>query len=453
MIRGKRRRLHPCAGVHSRLAARVEDLEAQLRRARRAERARRLESERLNEQLQVLQRAMATTSEGITISDARRADMPLIYVNEGFVRLTGYSRQEVLHRNCRFLQGPDTPPEEVDKIRAALNEGRQYTGELLNYRKDGSPFWNRISLTPLRNSQGKVTHYVGVQSDITERVQAEKSVRDALTLLESVNQQLTGANRRMKRELAAAAKMQQALLPDRVPETPTVRFHWKLIPCEELAGDILNIFRLDADHVGIYLLDVTGHGVAAALLAVSASRMLSPVGNVETLPCEANHEESHSYRLLEPAEVANNLNRIFPWEPESGQFFTLIYGVLNLRRLTFRYVSAGHPPPIHLKVSGDAVLPRGKGLPIGLSETPYEEQVIQMTPGDRLWIYSDGVTETANQNHEAFGNNRLLDTLRRQAETPLEKGMEALLAELRAWRGNRPLEDDISLVAVDARTA
>lgn len=451
---GKRAwRQYPSAVGHARLIAHVEKLEAQLRRLQREERARRLESERLNDQLQVLQRAMAISSEGITISDARRGDMPLIYVNAGFERLTGYSRQEVLNRNCRFLQGPDTPPEEVAKIRAALKEGRQYTGELLNYRKDGTPFWNRISLTPLRNREGRITHYVGVQSDITERVQAEQSVRDALSLLESVNRQLTSANRRMKRELAAAAKIQQALLPDRVPDTPTARFQWKLVPCEELAGDIVNIFRLDADHVGIYLLDVTGHGVAAALLAVSVSRMLSPFGNVGFLPCEANQEDGRKYRLLEPAEVADNLNRIFAWDPDAGQFFTLIYGVLDLRSLTFRYVSAGHPPPIHINASGDAVLPRGNGLPIGLSETPYEEQVIQLAPGDRMWLYSDGLTETANPNQEAFGNARLLETLRRKAAAPLEEGLETLLAELRAWRGDRPFDDDISLVAVEARTA
>lgn len=445
------RRQRSRAGVHARLASRVAELEARLQRARRREQKRHVENERLNAELRLLERAMAASSEGITISDARRNDIPLIYVNAGFVEMTGYARDEALNRNCRFLQGPDTPPEQVDTMRAALKEGRAYTGEVLNYRKDGTPFWNRISLTPLRNAKGGITHFVGVQSDITERVQAEQSVRDALTLLESVNEKLTSANRRMKRELASAAKVQQALLPDRLPETSRARFLWKLVPCEELAGDILNIFRLDADHVGIYLLDVTGHGVAAALLAVSASRMLSPVGNAASLPCEADNGAERMHRLLEPAEVADNLNRIFAWDSDSAQFFTLIYGILDLRDYSFRYVSAGHPPPIHIRAGGEADLPRGQGLPIGLSEMPYAEQVIHLAPGDRLWLYSDGVTEAVNSSHEAFGNARLLQSLRQWQTAPLEAGLEGLVSDLRAWRGRRSFEDDLSLVALEIK--
>jgi PAS domain S-box-containing protein len=112
---------------------------------------------------------MAAAAEGIVISDANQPGNPLIYVNDGFARLTGYSRGEALGRNCHFLQGQDTDPAALEQIRVSLRERRDCLVELLNYRKDGTPFWNRLSITPLQDVQGRLTHFVGVQSDITAR--------------------------------------------------------------------------------------------------------------------------------------------------------------------------------------------------------------------------------------------------------------------------------------------
>ncbi len=131
------------------------------------------------EQLFLLERAISVTAEGICISSMLEPDEPLIYVNSGFEELTGYAREEVLGYNCRFLQGPDTDPAAVAAIRAALRGGQPLTLELLNYRKDGRPFWNRLSLTPLHNEAGVLTHYIGVQTDVTERRQAEAAMSES----------------------------------------------------------------------------------------------------------------------------------------------------------------------------------------------------------------------------------------------------------------------------------
>ena len=102
------------------------------------------------DQLALKDRALDVAAEGVTIADARLPDRPLIYVNEGFERVTGYPAAEVLGRNCRFLQGPDTDPAAVAEIRAAVAGERECVVEILNYRKDGTPFWNRLSITPGR---------------------------------------------------------------------------------------------------------------------------------------------------------------------------------------------------------------------------------------------------------------------------------------------------------------
>jgi PAS domain S-box-containing protein len=105
---------------------------------------------------------------GVTIADANADDEPLIYVNDAFCDLTGYAREKAVGRNCRFLQGPDTREEPVAEMRAAIDAERPVTVTLRNYRRDGSLFWNRITVSPVRDAAGEVTHFLGFQEDVTE---------------------------------------------------------------------------------------------------------------------------------------------------------------------------------------------------------------------------------------------------------------------------------------------
>ena len=123
---------------------------------------------------------MDATPTGISVADAIREDEPLIYVNDEFVELTGYSRGETIGRNCRFLQGEETNEETVAEIRAAIDAEEPITAELRNYRKDGSMFWNRLSIKPVRDESGTVTHFLGFQEDISD----EKLYEQERTLFE-----------------------------------------------------------------------------------------------------------------------------------------------------------------------------------------------------------------------------------------------------------------------------
>lgn len=105
---------------------------------------------------------------GVAIADARQDDLPLVYVNDGFVELTGYCRDEVIGQNCRFLQGDETRDEPVAQMREAIAHEESVVVELRNYRKDGTMFWNRVTLSPVRNRGGEVTHYLGFQEDVSE---------------------------------------------------------------------------------------------------------------------------------------------------------------------------------------------------------------------------------------------------------------------------------------------
>jgi PAS domain S-box-containing protein len=120
-------------------------------------------------------RTMDEAPVGITVADATQPDMPLVYVNGAFERITGYSPEYAVGRNCRFLQGEDTRDAPVARMRAAIEAGEATTVELRNYRKDGELFWNEVTIAPLRNDNGQATHYVGFQQDVTRRKRAEQA--------------------------------------------------------------------------------------------------------------------------------------------------------------------------------------------------------------------------------------------------------------------------------------
>ncbi|QZX99240.1 PAS domain S-box protein [Halobaculum rubrum] len=128
-------------------------------------------------ELKLKSRAMDEAPVGITISDPDREDNPMVYVNEGFEALTGYSESEALGRNCRFLQGEETREEPVAEMRKAVAEAQPVSVVLRNYRKDGSQFWNRVSIAPVRDEAGTVTSYIGFQEDVSDRKEREQDLQ------------------------------------------------------------------------------------------------------------------------------------------------------------------------------------------------------------------------------------------------------------------------------------
>jgi len=152
------------SNLFERLPERVESAVAWRRRGAAA-------ASKITEDLK--EQAIDEAPVGITIADCSLPDRPLVYVNEAFETMTGYSADAALGRNCRYLQGPNTDPERVAALRRAIEAEESASVELLNYRANGETFWNRVDVAPLSGPDGEVTHYVGFQTDITERVRAE----------------------------------------------------------------------------------------------------------------------------------------------------------------------------------------------------------------------------------------------------------------------------------------
>lgn len=140
---------------------------------------RNLEALQIDVQLNLLERAINASSNGIVITDAQQEDNPIIYVNEAFEQITGYAFNEIAGYNCRFLQGNDQQQPALTDLRNALQQGKECHAVLKNYRKDGTQFWNELYIAPIHNAQGKVTNLIGVQTDITERKKAEEALQES----------------------------------------------------------------------------------------------------------------------------------------------------------------------------------------------------------------------------------------------------------------------------------
>lgn len=396
------------------------------------------------EQLRLKNRALTSCAEGVTIADATQPDCPLIYVNNGFEKLTGYSATETCGTNCRFLQGKDTDPKAIEEIRQAVNEKRECIVELINYRKNGQPFWNRLSITPIHDQNGNVTHFIGVQSDVTTRRNAE----DALKV---TNAKLERANLIIKKDLQTAAKIQESILPPHNLNFSNIKASWKLIPCDELAGDTLNIFCLNDRYIIFYVLDVSGHGVQASLLSVTLNHWLSPK-TIKMNNESVNLKESATPSATAPIEVLNQLNHQFPFDPKVGQYFTIAYGVLDSLTNRFSFIAAGHPPPLYVPLNSKPEFKIVDNFPVGIvSDASFKETTIQMKKGDRIFLFSDGLLETTNNHGEFYGEKRLADKISKLCNYSLESSLTSLIVSLEDWSDGDSFQDDISVLGFEIK--
>jgi len=289
------------------------------------------------------------------------------------------------------------------------------------------------------------------RDDLNARLRVAQRIIALQEQLIARNRELLGVNQRMKKALDAAVTVQRSLLPTRLPQVPGMHFAWRADPCDELGGDTLNLFQLDEHHLSFYVLDVSGHGVSSALLAVQVSRLLSPVMSAGSM-LKVAAPAPKRYRLVQPLDLLRQLTTKFPLQVDAPQFFTMLYGILDLRTHQAVIGSAGHPGPVLLHANGVAEPIRIASHPIGWfdeHEAEFAEVNITLAPGDRLVLFSDGVIEAADAEGRTFNVERLGTTLEQRQHEPLDQALSGVIDDLIAWRRGGPQTDDISLLAIE----
>ena len=234
-------------------------------------------------------------------------------------------------------------------------------------------------------------------------------------------------------DLATAAHYVRSLLPPPQNGGP-VRTDWRFIPSAELGGDAFGYHALDAEHFAVYLLDVCGHGVGAALLSVSALNAIRS----EALP----HTDFH-----DPGSVLAALNKAFPMERQNDMFFTVWYGVLHTPSGRLRWAGGGHPPALLLGPGGaEPKLLDSDGPLIGAVDgLEFDSSETQVSPGSRLFIYSDGAFEIGLADGSMWPFKDFLRTLS-AAPTTAENPMDALVTHVRTISGRDDFQDDFSML-------
>jgi sigma-B regulation protein RsbU (phosphoserine phosphatase) len=233
----------------------------------------------------------------------------------------------------------------------------------------------------------------------------------------------------LDREAQEAQHIQQALLPKLSPFIPGLCVSGFSIPAGAVGGDWYDFIPLDDGRWGIVLADVSGKGMAAALLMSATRGMLRSLAEA----------------CCSPSEVLTRLNRLLVQDLPSGKFVTLIYAVFDPKTAQLTFANAGHLPPLALTKAGPKFVETEAGLPLGLRCGEFSESTVQLEPGTRLAFYSDGITEATDLTGEEFGSQRLLVHLHEENGSP-----QSLLETVRRFANGRGLSDDATVVMIRA---
>ncbi|NVN99540.1 MAG: SpoIIE family protein phosphatase, partial [Geobacteraceae bacterium] len=252
--------------------------------------------------------------------------------------------------------------------------------------------------------------------------------------------------RESEENLRAAAMIQQNFLPTSPPQGTPFNFAWQFHPCEKVGGDLFNLFWLNEQHLGIYLLDVGGHGVPAAMVTTSVAQTLE---HCRGWFCKRAGNERPLHSPFTPADVLATLNEKYPVE-RFGQLLTICYLILDMKSGTILYSNAALPLPFIIRSDGRVERLSKGGIIIGADENAtYENGNVIMQSGDRLFIYTDGITEYGNTNGKAYGEERLVTELKRSQGEALQTACAAAIRHLLEFGDNRLSEDDITLLGVE----
>ncbi len=240
-------------------------------------------------------------------------------------------------------------------------------------------------------------------------------------------------------DLEKAGEVQKNLLPKNVPDIPSIRADWFFEPCLTVGGDIFNIYRENDSHVSAYMLDVCGHGVSGAMIAVTVKQFLDQL-HVQGLEQGAP---------FSPEKILNLLEEEFPFE-RFDCYFTIAYVQLNVKTGHASYGCAGHVPPVIIGPKNKFEVLDRHGTIIGLGqEPPLSQYDTQLKSGDKIILYTDGLTDYFGEKGAAENKDHFYNSLMKRTACPADQIVKGVMADQKALRADRQIDDDISLLVIE----
>jgi sigma-B regulation protein RsbU (phosphoserine phosphatase) len=250
-----------------------------------------------------------------------------------------------------------------------------------------------------------------------------------------VNKRLQQLHQQIDHELQLAQRIQSSFLPHTLPQVPHTRFAVHYLLRDRVGGDFYDVFRLDENHVGLYVADAMGHGVPASLLTIFVKKGV-----------RAKEVFGQHYRLVPPEEVLQRLNRdLIDQELSEHPFITMGYGLYNQREGTLRFARAGHPYPLYVPQQGELELWRQEGLLLGVVDANFPAHTYTVKPGDKVLLYSDGI-DTGRFGDEPPGTDSLLACAARHRDLPVQEFVDRLARDL---FGASEQPDDLTLLGLE----
>ena len=318
------------------------------------------------------------------------------------------------------------------------------------YRKDGTIIWIAENCRAVRDGKGRLLYYEGTVEDISERKRAEEQIRRATTELSRSREELRAKNQLMEENLRTAREIQLAMLPQTYPcfpasgtcEESAFKFVHRYQPADAVSGDFFSITALSDTEVGVFICDVTGHGVRAALVTAmirALAEELKPLA-------------------LDPGSFLRKLNSdlcSILKNTGSPMLTTAFYMVANCETGMLRFANAGHPKPLLVHPREDSVTPLvnscGHSQPaLGLfDDPPYLTSETTIAPGDFVMLFTDGLYEVQGLNEELYSQQRLLLEVKNFIKLPASQLFDGVLETIRAFSLDQGFDDDVCLVGLE----
>jgi sigma-B regulation protein RsbU (phosphoserine phosphatase) len=384
---------------------------------------------------ELLQRSLSDCLHSITIVATAKEALSLLLTDQFELILSNWHRSDMTAPEfCRLIRQHPSP----SYCYIILYTTGASAGDLAAAMDAGS---DDILSIPLESP------LLGVRVRAAERILTlRRELADQNSNLNILNTQLGAAYKTIQADLEAASALQLSLLPTISKLHRSFCLEWLLLPSSFLAGDNLNYFMMQQRYILFYHLDVAGHGIPSALLAVTLNHLLSPQPGSPMVRFDPHLELK---RIVPPVEVVGELNRRF--QTTGDGYFTMIYGVLDTETHEIRFCQAGHPSPLKVSKDGTIATVGDGGFPVGLwPNMTYDETVIQLMPGERLLLYSDGIFECVNNKKAKYSMERLQRLVSAHASSSVKELLNAISADLELWCEGTGFGDDVSLLVIES---